>query len=77
MDLDAIAHTNRPQRHASTGGSRFESVREEVVEDLLEMTRASKGSERRLMLSDRGQRFAPQSHLTLFGKGAPRIHTVA
>jgi hypothetical protein len=44
MNLDGVSHPDSLQRHASGGRRRVESVREEVVEDLLEMTWASEGS---------------------------------
>ena len=51
------------------------AFREEIVEDLLEMTRASKSAQIPILRFNRG-RLTREAHLTLLGKGAPRLSTV-
>jgi len=53
VNLDAVSHANRQQRHGSAGRRRIESIGEQVVKNLLEVARTRESSHRRTVLAGR------------------------
>jgi len=75
VQIDEAAVSLERERDARSPARGLQRVREEIVEDLLEMTRASKSAQIPILRFNRG-RLTREAHLTLLGKGAPRLSTV-